>query len=87
MSTLDHNVIFAYRVNLPMIWLNIALMIIGVALTIAILLQNRSAGMSGAFGGGAEGFHIRRGSEKTIFRTTVILAILFLVIALTHLFI
>ena len=62
-------------------------MIIGVALTVAILLQNRSAGMSGAFGGGADGFHIRRGSEKTIFRITVILSILFLVVALAHLFI
>jgi protein translocase SecG subunit len=70
-----------------MIWLNILLMIIGIALTTAILLQNRSAGMSGAFGGGAEGFHIRRGSEKIIFRITVILSILFLVIALAHLFI
>jgi protein translocase SecG subunit len=70
-----------------MIWLNIALMIIGIALTVAILVQNRSAGMSGAFGGGAEGFHIRRGSEKTIFRITVILSILFIIVALAHLFI
>ncbi len=85
---LDLNVIFAYRVVLtPMIWLNIALMIIGIALTTAILVQSRSAGMSSAFGGGSEGFHVRRGSEKTIFRITVILSILFLIVALAHLFI
>ncbi len=70
-----------------MIFLNILLLIFGVALSIAILIQSRSAGMSGAFGGSAEGFHIRRGSEKTIFRATVILSILFLVTALAHLFI
>ena len=70
-----------------MIWLNIILVILGIGLTAAILTQSRSAGMSGAFGGGADGFHIRRGSEKTIFRLTVVLAILFLLTALAHLFI
>ena len=70
-----------------MIFLNIVLILLGTALTIAILLQSRSAGMSGAFGGGAEGFHVRRGSEKTIFRTTVVLAVLFLLTAAAHLFI
>jgi len=70
-----------------MIFLNIVLILLGTALTIAILLQSRSAGMSGAFGGGAEGFHVRRGSEKTIFRATVILATLFLLTAAAHLFI
>lgn len=70
-----------------MLFLNILLIIIGVALTVAILLQSRSAGMSGAFGGGAEGFHVRRGSEKIIFRLTVVLATLFLLTAAAHLFI
>jgi len=66
---------------------NIILIILGAGLTVAILIQNRSAGMSGAFGGGAEGFHVRRGSEKTIFRLTIVLATLFLLTALAHLFI
>lgn len=70
-----------------MIWLNIILIVIGTGLTAAVLVQSRSAGMSGAFGGGAEGFHIRRGSEKTVFRLTVVLAILFILTALAHLFI
>ena len=70
-----------------MILLNIILIIFGTALTVAILLQNRSAGMSGAFGGGSEGFHVRRGSEKVLFRATVILATLFLLTAAAHLFI
>jgi len=70
-----------------MIWLNIILVILSIALTVTILLQSRSAGMSGAFGGGAEGFHVRRGSEKTIFRATIILSALFILTALAHLFI
>ena len=70
-----------------MIWLNIILIVIGTGLTAAVLVQSRSAGMSGAFGGGAEGFHIRRGSEKTIFRLNGVWAILFILTALAHLFV
>jgi protein translocase SecG subunit len=70
-----------------MIWLNIVLIILSIALMAAILVQSRSAGMSSAFGGGAEGFHIRRGSEKRIFQLTIILSALFLLTAFAHLFI
>lgn len=70
-----------------MLALNIAFVIVSVALVASILIQSRSAGMSGAFGGGAEGFHVRRGSEKTIFRATIVLSTLFLLLALAHLFI
>lgn len=70
-----------------MIWLNIIFLIIAVALIVAILLQNRSAGLGGAFGGSTEGFHIRRGSEKRLFQATVVLSILFITLAAAHLFI
>lgn len=70
-----------------MLWLNIALIIIALALTAAILLQTRSAGLGSAFGGGAEGFHVRRGSEKNIYIVTIVLAALFLITAFAHLFV
>lgn len=70
-----------------MVWLNVFLMLVGAALAVLILIQSRSAGMSGAFGGGAEGFHIRRGSEKIIFRMTIALAVIFLLTAAAHIFI
>lgn len=70
-----------------MLWLNILLLIVAIGLTTAILLQNRSAGLGGAFGGGAEGFHVRRGSEKQLFRITLGLSVAFLILAATHLFI
>lgn len=70
-----------------MLWLNIVFVVISVALMASILVQSRSAGMSGAFGGGADGFHIRRGSEKRIFQLTIILSVLFLLTALAHLFV
>jgi protein translocase SecG subunit len=70
-----------------MLWLNIALIVISCLLMAAVLIQSRSAGASAAFGGGAEGFHIRRGSEKRIFQITIVLAALFLATAAAHLFI
>ncbi|MGH7928473.1 MAG: preprotein translocase subunit SecG, partial [Candidatus Binatia bacterium] len=74
-------------IYINMLWLNILFLLVSIALTGAILLQARSAGLGSAFGGGSEGFHVRRGSEKVIFRSTVILSGLFLALALTHLFI
>lgn len=68
-------------------WLNVVLIVLSVGLITVILMQNRSAGISSAFGGGAEGFHVRRGSEKKIHQITVTLALLFLVTAFAHLFI
>lgn len=51
------------------------------ALLIAlVLLQKTGAGVGGAFGGGdsfSSGFHTRRGFEKTLFRLTIIVGILF----------
>lgn len=68
-------------------WLTILLLLVSIGLMAAILLQNRSAGLGGAFGGGSEGFHIRRGGEKRLFQVTVGLSALFLVIAFAHLFV
>ena len=70
-----------------MIWLNIAFIITSIVLVASILIQNRSAGLSSAFGGGSDGFHVRRGSEKQLFRLTVISGALFLILAFAHLII
>ena len=70
-----------------MLGLNIALIIFSIGLVGSILLQSRSAGLGGAFGGSSDGFHVRRGSEKRIFQISVVLSILFMLIAAAHLFI
>lgn len=68
--------------------LNIILIIVSVALMTAILMQSRSAGMGAAFGGGgSEGFHVRRGSEKVLHQVTIILSVLFVTVAFAHLFV
>ncbi|HAS84784.1 MAG TPA: preprotein translocase subunit SecG [Candidatus Yonathbacteria bacterium] len=56
-------------------WLQIILSIILVA---AILLQQTGAGVGGAFGGGDDSIrYTRRGMEKVLFYTSIIVAILF----------
>ncbi len=59
-------------------------LIISVLLLVAILLQNRGEGLSGAIGGsgGGEFFAVRRGAEKLLFRATVTLTVLFCLNAL-----
>ncbi|TSC82503.1 MAG: preprotein translocase subunit SecG [Parcubacteria group bacterium Gr01-1014_20] len=52
--------------------------IISAAVITLILLQERSAGLSGIFGGDGGGlYQTRRGWEKMIFRGTVVLVIVF----------
>jgi preprotein translocase subunit SecG len=62
--------------------------ILAIAIIALILLQERSSGMSGLFGGGEGGFYqARRGMEKIIFIATIVLAILFIGLAVWQLFI
>lgn len=57
--------------------------ILSVVLIVAVLLQHSEAGLGAAFGGaGDAGFkHTRRGFEKILFNSTIVIAILFAVSA------
>lgn len=69
---------------LPYVQIVLSVLLIG-----AILLQQTGASLGGAFGADnfSSGFHTRRGLEKTLFRASTILGILFALSALVHLFI
>ena len=55
---------------------------LSIIIIILILLQERSSGMSGLLGGEGIGFYqARRGAEKVIFYTTIILVIALAVVA------
>lgn len=65
-----------------------AQIILSVLLVGAILLQRTGAQVGGAFGGNdnwSTAYHTRRGFEKTLFSTSIVLAILFAVSALLNL--
>lgn len=56
-------------------------MVVMVALIISVALQNKSAGLSNVFGGGGV-VTTRRGSDKWLFYTTIVLGVLFAGISL-----
>ncbi len=67
------------------VYLNIAQIIISVALVIVILLQVRSGGMGGVFGGTDSAvYKTRRGVERTLFNITVGLSITFFLITILN---
>ena len=53
---------------------------LSVLLVVTILLQKTGAGLGGAFGGdNFSTFHTRRGTEKALFKISLILAVLFVI--------
>ncbi|MEK7480562.1 MAG: preprotein translocase subunit SecG [Patescibacteria group bacterium] len=66
---------------------SLAQIVVSLLLTAAILLQQRGTGLGSAFGGGNLLYASRRGIERVLFISTVVLAFLFLVLALLNLFI
>jgi preprotein translocase subunit SecG len=66
------------------IYLDIALIITSIALIISVILQSKGAGLGGLTGGDSGSiFTARRGVEKTLFRATIGLSILFFLLAFT----
>jgi preprotein translocase subunit SecG len=64
-------------------YLQIARVVLSVALIVVILLQNKSAGLGGLTGGdyGGTGYHVRRGVERLMFNATIGLSFVFFTLA------
>jgi len=63
--------------------LNIALIIISIALIISVILQSKGAGLGGLTGADTGGiFTARRGVEKTLFWITIGLSVIFFILAI-----
>jgi len=66
-------------------YLNIAQIIIGVALIAVLLFQTQSSGLGGVFGGAQTSFRrTRRGVERTLFIISIVLSVVFFAIALIN---
>lgn len=59
-------------------------LIVAVLLSAAILLQSRGTGLGMAFGGEGNIYRTKRGLEKSLFRATIALGVLFLGSALVN---
>ena len=65
-------------------YLNIALIIISVLLIVSVIMQSKGAGLGGLTGAESGSvFTARRGVERTLFRLTIILSVVFFVLVLT----
>lgn len=59
--------------------------LVSLLLSATILLQSRGAGLSTVWGGqGNSSFRTKRGAEKLLFSATIILAALFIILALIN---
>jgi len=61
--------------------INIAQIVVSTLLVVSILLQNRGAGLSAAFGGDFGGYYTKRGLEKFLFYFSIALSVLFIGLA------
>jgi preprotein translocase subunit SecG len=69
-------------------YIDIALIIISVLLIVSVILQSKGAGLGGLTGADAGSvFTARRGVERTLFWTTIVLSVLFFALVLTLLII
>jgi preprotein translocase subunit SecG len=69
-------------------YLNIALIIISVLLIISVIMQSKGAGLGGLTGGDSGTVYTaRRGVERTLFRLTIALSVLYFVLVLTLVYI
>ncbi len=64
------------------LYLNIAQIILSIALILAVLLQVRSGGLGGIFGQPDTVYRTKRGMEKTLFQFTIVLIILFVIVSI-----
>jgi len=66
-------------------YLSVAQIVLSIALVLAILLQVRGGGLGGIFGQADTVFRTKRGVEKTLFQLTIVLVVLFIIIAIISL--
>jgi preprotein translocase subunit SecG len=68
-------------------YLNVVQIVISAALVLAILVQVRGGGLGGIFGQADSVYRSRRGVEKTLYRLTIVLVVLFVAVSLATLMI
>ncbi|MDD5509694.1 MAG: preprotein translocase subunit SecG [Dehalococcoidales bacterium] len=62
-------------------YLNIAQIVLAIALIVVILFQVKGGGLGGIFGQQSGVYRTRRGVEKMLFRLTIVFVVIFLVIS------
>lgn len=62
-------------------YLNVAQIVLAVALILVVLFQVRGGGLGGIFGQPGTVYRTRRGVERILFQLTIVLVVVFIVIS------
>jgi len=65
--------------------INFAQIIVSLLIITTILLQNKGSGVGAVFGGGGGVAHTRRGADKWLFYSTIVLGALFVLLGIASL--
>jgi len=69
------------------VYLDIAMIITSIALIASVILQSKGAGLGSLTGADSGGiFTARRGIEKILFRLTIVISIVFFILAIVTVF-
>ena len=63
-------------------YLNVAQIVLSIAVISVILLQVRGGGLGGIFGQPDTVYRTKRGVEKTLFQLTIVLIVLFIIVSI-----
>jgi len=57
-----------------------------ILIIVSVLLQQKGTGLSGVFGGSSNFYQTKRGAEKFLFYTTVVSALVFLLVSMWEIY-
>lgn len=77
----------SYNINMLQTILNILQVGLAVLLITTVLLQARGSGLGSVFGGEGNVYRTKRGFEKVLFTSTIVLSVLFFATALANILI
>ena len=63
-------------------YLNIAQLVLAIAVVLVVLLQVRGGGIGGIFGQADTVYRTKRGVEKTLFQLTIALVVMFITVSI-----
>jgi len=65
--------------------ISVVQIIVSLMLVVFILLQAQGTGLGSTWGGGGETYHTRKGVEKIVFISTVVLIVVFILLSVASL--
>jgi len=64
--------------------LDLLQLVLAITLTTVIVIQAKGSGLGSTFGGQSQTYHSKRGMEKAIFTSTIVLAVLFTLVSMLN---